>query len=195
MDSKRWVFICVWINVCFDSWETYCKKERILGNKHSLILTHYNNIDINFPTQSKAFKIAPWNCKQGPAEPCSNLLRYSRWLKAWVCHQDCCNAFLHQTSLQLAMITDNQCQCKPQRKYRHWVLWILCIHLGINTFAGYTGARGTKKSKAFGKLSLWISIDKTVSNSYAVLSLSQLNQATPEKITALPKFWDKCYFR
>lgn len=55
-------------------------------------------------------------------------------------------------------------------------------------FAGYTGARGTKKSKAFGKLHLWISIDKTVSNSYAVLSLSKLNQASPEKITALPKF-------
>lgn len=114
MDSKRWVFICVWINVCFDSWETYCKKERILGNKHSLILTHYNNIDINFPTQSKAFKIAPWNCKQGPAEPCSNLLRYSRWLKAWVCHQDCCNAFLHQTSLQLAMITVTSVSVNPR---------------------------------------------------------------------------------
>lgn len=43
MDSKRWVFIRVWIYVCFEPWEMYCKKERIKGIRISLIFMHCNN--------------------------------------------------------------------------------------------------------------------------------------------------------
>lgn len=43
MDSKGWVFICVWIYVGFESWERYCKKERIIGIMNSLPLMRCSN--------------------------------------------------------------------------------------------------------------------------------------------------------